>query len=74
MMTGYKAVLAADMDFMLLLPGQVVPPENVRAVKRLQENGIAFTIATGRSSYLVGKFAERLGINIPIITSNGATR
>ena len=72
MMTGYKAVLAADMDFTLLLPGQDVPPENVRAVERLQENGIAFTIATGRSSYLVGKFAERLGINIPIITSNGA--
>ena len=72
MTTGYKAVLAADMDFTLLLPGQDVPPENVRAVKRLQENGIAFTIATGRSSYLVGKFAERLGIDIPVITSNGS--
>ncbi|MBE7070078.1 MAG: HAD family phosphatase [Ruminococcaceae bacterium] len=71
MTTRYKAVLAADMDYTLLLPGQDVPPENERAVKRLQDNGIAFTIATGRSSFLVGKFAERLGIDIPIITGNG---
>lgn len=70
-MTEYKAVLAADMDFTLLLPGEDIPPENAAAVKRLQENGIAFTIATGRSSFLVGKFAERLGIEIPIITGNG---
>ena len=70
-MTAYKAVLAADMDFTLLLPGEDIPPENAAAVKRLQENGIAFTIATGRSSFLVGKFAERLGIEIPIITGNG---
>lgn len=72
-MTGYKAVLAADMDYTLLLPGEDVPPENAAAVKRLQENGIAFTIATGRSSYLVGKFAERLDISIPVITGNGST-
>ena len=70
-MTRFKAVLAADMDYTLLMPGEDVPPENAAAVKRLQENGIAFTIATGRSSYLVGKFAERLGIDIPIITGNG---
>lgn len=70
-MKEYKAVLAADMDFTLLLPGEDIPAENVRAVKRLQENGIAFTIATGRSSFLVGKFAEKLGIDIPIITGNG---
>ena len=59
------------MDFTLLMPGEDIPPENVAAVKRLQDNGIAFTIATGRSSFLVGKFAERLGIDIPIITGNG---
>ncbi len=70
-MTEYKAVLAADMDFTLLLPGEDVPPGNEAAVERLRENGIAFTIATGRSPYLVGKFAERMNIDIPIITSNG---
>ena len=70
-MTRYKAVLAADMDYTLLLPGEDIPAENAAAVRRLQENGIAFTIATGRSSFLVGKFAERLGIDIPIITGNG---
>lgn len=72
-MTRYKAVLAADMDYTLLLPGEDIPAENAAAVKRLQENGIAFTIATGRSSFLVGKFAEFLNISIPVITGNGGT-
>ena len=72
-MSEIKAVLAADMDFTLLMPGEDVPPENAAAVRRLKENGIAFTVATGRSSFLVGKFAEHLGIDIPVITSNGGS-
>ena len=67
----YNSLLATDMDYTLLMPGQDVAPENVRAVQALRENGIAFTLATGRSSYLVGKYAKDLGIDIPIITGNG---
>ena len=69
----YKALLAADMDFTLLSPGEDVPEGNKEAIKALKEAGVAFTIATGRSSFLVGKFAENLGIDVPIITSNGAS-
>ena len=69
----YKALLAADMDFTLLSPGEDVPEGNKKAIKALKEAGVAFTIATGRSSFLVGKFAEDLGIDVPIITSNGAS-
>ena len=54
----YKALLAADMDFTLLAPGKDVPEGNKKAIKALKEAGVAFTIATGRSSFLVGKFAE----------------
>ena len=69
----YKALLAADMDFTLLSPGEDVPEGNKEAIKALKNAGVAFTIATGRSSFLVGKFAENLGIEVPIITSNGAS-
>ena len=69
----YKALLAADMDFTLLAPGKDVPEGNKKAIKALKEAGVAFTIATGRSSFLVGKFAEDLEIDVPIITSNGGS-
>ena len=69
----YKALLAADMDFTLLSPGKDVPEGNREAIKALREAGVAFTIATGRSSFLVGKFAESLEIDVPILTSNGGS-
>ena len=69
----YKAILAADMDCTLLAPGKDVPEGNKEAIKALKDAGVAFTIATGRSSFLVGKFAEDLGIEVPIITSNGGS-
>lgn len=67
----YNSILATDMDYTLLMPGKDVTPENARAVRALRDNGVAFTLATGRSSFLVGKYAEDLGIDIPIITGNG---
>ena len=69
----YRAILAADMDFTLLSPGKDVPEGNKKAIEALKDANIAFTIATGRSSFLVGKFAEDLGIDVPLITSNGGS-
>ncbi|MBR3247390.1 MAG: HAD family phosphatase [Clostridiales bacterium] len=69
----YKALLAADMDYTLLAPGKDVPEGNKEAIRALKMSGVAFTIATGRSSFLVGKFAEDLEIDVPIITSNGGS-
>ena len=69
----YKALLAADMDFTLLSPGKDVPEGNKKAIEELKRAGAAFTIATGRSSFLVGKFAEDLRIDVPLITSNGGS-
>ena len=69
----YKALLAADMDCTLLAPGKDVPEGNKEAISALKGSGVAFTIATGRSSFLVGKFAEDLGIEVPVITSNGGS-
>ena len=69
----YKAILAADMDYTLLAPGKDVPEGNKEAIKALKQAHVAFTIATGRSSFLVGKFAEDLEIDVPLITSNGGS-
>ena len=69
----YKALLAADMDYTLLAPGRDVPEGNKKAIRALKDAGVAFTIATGRSSFLVGKFAEDLGIEVPVMTSNGGS-
>ena len=69
----YKALLAADMDFTLLAPGKDIPEGNKEAIRALKDSSVAFTIATGRSSFLVGKFAEDLGIDVPIMTSNGGS-
>lgn len=67
----YNSLLATDMDYTLLMPGRDVSPGNIEAVRALRANGVAFTLATGRSSYLVGKYAQDLEIDIPIITGNG---
>jgi Cof subfamily protein (haloacid dehalogenase superfamily) len=41
-------------------------------VKKLKEKGVAFTFATQRIHSSICPFARELGINIPIITLNGA--
>lgn len=71
MTKNYKALLAADMDFTLLAPGKDIPEGNKEAIRALKDASVAFTIATGRSAFLVGRFAEDLEIDVPIITSNG---
>jgi Cof subfamily protein (haloacid dehalogenase superfamily) len=41
-------------------------------VKRLESEGIGFSLASGRSDYLVRAYAEQLNLSIPYITCNGA--
>ncbi len=69
---NYRYLMATDMDLTLLMPGQDVPEENLRACRALKENGVALTIATGRSSFLVDKFASIMDIDVPLITGNGS--
>lgn len=59
------------MDYTLLMPGKPVSPANAEAIKELDNAGVAFTLATGRTSYLTGKYVRALDIKVPLITSNG---
>lgn len=67
----YTHLFATDMDYTLLLPGKDISEENIKAIKALDEAGVAFTLSTGRSSFLTTKYARALGLKFPIITSNG---
>ncbi len=69
----YRYLFASDMDFTLLMPGEDVTEENKKAIRLLRENGVAFTLATGRTFYLVRKFAASLDVDVPCITSNGGS-
>ena len=67
----YKYLVASDMDHTLVYPAREISDKNKEAIRALQEKGVAFTIATGRSSFHIGKYTEELGITAPCITSNG---
>ena len=67
----YKFLVATDIDNTLLITGTDVSEENRRAIRAIKEAGGAFTLATGRSFYLIGKYAEDLDLTVPCIVSNG---
>ena len=68
---NYRYLVASDMDFTLLVTGTDISVENRKAIDELREAGVAFTLATGRTFYLVGKYVRELNIDVPLITSNG---
>ena len=67
----YTRLFAADMDYTLLMPGEDIPEENLKACLALKDAGVALTLGTGRSSFLVSKFADAAMIDVPLITGNG---
>lgn len=71
-MSDYKFLVATDMDYTLLLPGCPVSDANKRAIEAIRAAGGCVTLATGRTFFLCGSYARDLGIDIPLITSNGA--
>lgn len=71
-MCKYRFIVASDMDYTLLLPGQPVSDANKHAISMICDAGGCVTLATGRTFYLTGSYARDLNINIPLITSNGA--
>lgn len=68
----YKLV-AVDLDDTLLTDNLIVSDRNRYAIKKAQEKGIIFTIATGRVTKSAVRVARDVGINVPIITFQGAT-
>ena len=65
-------LFVSDIDGTLLIPGKKISARNIDAVKRMTDAGIIVTIATGRMYRAALPIAKELGVNVPIITYNGA--
>ncbi|SDO47942.1 Cof-type HAD-IIB family hydrolase [Alkalicoccus daliensis] len=67
----YKLV-AIDLDGTLLTDDLQIPPATVAAIQQAAEAGTVVTIATGRMFPSAKLIALQLGINVPLITYQGA--
>jgi HAD superfamily hydrolase (TIGR01484 family) len=65
-------LIAIDLDDTLLNSKITVSPRNVAAIKKAKAAGITIMIATGRMYISAKKFADLLGLDVPIVTYNGA--
>ncbi|KAA0965479.1 HAD family phosphatase [Sporosarcina sp. ANT_H38] len=67
----YK-MIAIDLDGTLLTDDFMISPDTVKAIQKAVEIGVIVTIATGRMFPSAKQFAQQLGINVPLITYQGA--
>ena len=65
-------LFVTDLDGTLLPSGQNVSEKNIKAVQDMVKAGITVTIATGRMYRAAVSIAKILGVDVPIITYNGA--
>ena len=65
-------LFVSDIDGTLLETGKKISNKNISAVQKMVDAGITVTIATGRMYKAALPIAKELGVNVPIITYNGA--
>lgn len=67
----YK-LIAVDMDGTLLNSSKQITDKTADTVRRAIEQGVIFTLSTGRPIRGVEKYRQQLDLKFPIITYNGA--
>lgn len=65
-------LFVTDLDGTLLPTGTEVSPKNIEAAQAAAAAGVTVTIATGRMYKASLPVARQLGVDVPIITYNGA--
>ncbi len=65
-------LLAVDCDRTLTDVFGRIPARNLDAIRRFQENGGAFTVATGRSVPMFRPYFDQIPANAPFVLYNGA--
>ncbi|NLG32189.1 MAG: HAD family phosphatase [Syntrophomonadaceae bacterium] len=65
-------LVAIDLDDTLLNPGLEISPGCAAAIRAVREKGILVTLATGRMYRSALPYALQLGVDIPLITYQGA--
>lgn len=68
----YKLV-ASDLDDTLLRDDLTISQETIDVMHQAVAQGVTVTIATGRSFPSAAKIANQIGLNVPIITYQGAS-
>jgi len=68
---NYK-LIATDLDDTLLRDDLTISAETIQAMQEAVAKGVTVTIATGRSFPSAAKIANQVGLNVPIITYQGA--
>lgn len=70
-MSKFKMIVT-DMDYTLLGKDKTISERNKQAIKKASQKGIKIVIATGRIYTSAKVYAKLIGIDTPIIASNGA--
>lgn len=70
-MHDYK-LIAIDMDGTLLNNNLEISPRAVQAINEVIRKGVKVTLCTGRMFASASQYADKLSINVPLITYNGA--
>ncbi len=65
-------LIASDMDDTLLNNNREISPRNEAAIKKAIESGIVFTLASGRMYCSMQPYAQKLGLDVPLVSYNGA--
>ena len=65
-------LIASDMDDTLLNSNTKISERNAAAIRKAIDAGIIFMIATGRMYVSVKPYADALGLDVPLVTYNGA--
>lgn len=65
-------LFVSDIDGTLLVSGKNISQKNIEAVKKMVDAGITVTLGTGRMYHATLPVAQALGVNVPLITYNGA--
>lgn len=65
-------LVVCDIDGTLVQKELHLFPETVKCIEKLRENGIEFTLATGRMPYRAQLFAEDAKLRVPFVANNGS--
>ena len=67
----YK-LFVADMDGTLLNDNKELSCKDIQTMKKLQDFGIKFAVATGRHDSMIKSYLKHLDLRVPVISCNGA--
>ncbi len=64
-------LFATDLDGTLLSPGDTIHPDDIAAIREAREQGIVFTLATGRLTSRTHHIARALELDAPLVCADG---